>query len=136
MNLTPEESRFLTALAREQNQTGCRGPAHDLLRRHAYPDAPVTGPGSLTFSYEAVPLTSLLVQHYQSLEEIDDFLRREERDTKFLWPWSSAEEYQARIAEARRHWKADEADSSTLGRPTGPLHQLTGVIRMEQLIIK
>src|SRR3954454_5357561 len=100
MKLTPEETRFLTALAREQNQTGCRGPAHDLLRRHAYPDAPTTGPGSLAFSYEAVPLTGLLVEHYQSLQEIDDFLRRGERLTELRWPWASADEYRARLGEA------------------------------------
>src|SRR5438309_5964006 len=101
MQLTPAEGRFLTALLREQNQTGCRGPAHDLLRLHAYPEAPVTGPGSLAFSYETVPLTGLLVEHYQSLQEIDDFLGRRECLTELLWPWSSAEEYQARLAEAR-----------------------------------
>ena len=84
MKLTSAESRFLTALAREQNQTGCRGPAHDLLRQHAYPDAPVMGPGSLAFAYEAVPLTGLLVEHYQSLQEIDDFLRQGERIKEFL----------------------------------------------------
>jgi hypothetical protein len=102
MNLTPPEIRFLTALLREQNQTGCRGPAHDLLRQHAYPDAPLTGPGSLAFSYEAVPLTSLLLRGFHDLQELDDFVRQGERITDAEWPWSSASEYQARLEIARK----------------------------------
>src|SRR5260370_28108778 len=47
MKLTSKETRFLSALAREHNQSGCRGPAHELLRKHVYPDAPREGPGSL-----------------------------------------------------------------------------------------
>jgi len=43
MKLTSKETRFLTSLAREHNQSGCRGPAHDLLRKHVYPDAPREG---------------------------------------------------------------------------------------------
>jgi len=77
MNLTPAEIRFLTALAREPNQTGYKGPAHDLLRNHACPEAPWTGPNSLAFSYEAVPLTALLLKDLKDLQEIDDFLRKE-----------------------------------------------------------
>jgi hypothetical protein len=102
MKLSPKEARFLTALAREQNQSGCRGPAHDLLRRHAYPDAPRRGPGSLAFAYEAVPLSALLFQDFKDLQEIDDFLRQGERIADPEWPWSSAEEYRARLEEARR----------------------------------
>jgi hypothetical protein len=111
MKLTPEEVTFLTALAREQNQTGCRGPAHDLLRQHAYPDAPLTGPGSLAFSYEAVPLTGLLVGHFKDLQEIDDFLRRGDRILEVRWPWVSAAEYRARLAEARRAGNAAGAET-------------------------
>src|SRR5262245_65592346 len=101
MKLTPEEVTFLTALAREQNQTGCRGPAHDLLRQHAYPDAPRTGPGSLAFAYEAVPLTSLLLGPIPDLQAIDDFLRKGERIPEPRWPWASAGEYRARLGAAR-----------------------------------
>lgn len=68
MNLNTNEAQFLTALAREQNQTGCRGPAHDLLRQHAYPDAPRGGPGSLAFAYEAVPLIGVLLKEFQDLQ--------------------------------------------------------------------
>src|SRR3712207_1885280 len=102
MKLTAREAKFLTALAREQNQTGCRGPAHDLLRKHAYPEAPREGPGSLAFSYEAVPLTGLLLRDCKDLEEIDAFLCRGARVTAPEWPWSSAEEYRARLAEAQQ----------------------------------
>ena len=35
MKLTHAEIQFLTALLREHNQNGCRGPAHDLLRQQA-----------------------------------------------------------------------------------------------------
>lgn len=102
MKLSPKEARFLTALAREQNQTGCRGPAHDLLRQHVYPSAPREGPGSLAISYETVPLTSLLLQDFKDLQEIDDFLRRGEPIPAPEWPWSSAAEYQARLEEAKK----------------------------------
>src|SRR5215831_12829061 len=102
MTLTDKEIRFLTALAREQNQTGCRGPAHDLLRAHAYPDAPRTGPGSLAFSYEAVPLTGLLLRDFTDLAQIDDYLRRGELISEPEWPWANAAEYRARLDEARR----------------------------------
>ncbi len=104
MKLSANEARFLTSLAREQNQTGCRGPAHDLLRRHAYPEAPTTGPGSLTFSYEAVPLVGILLKDFTDLQQIDDFLRREKRCADPEWPWSSPEEYRARLEEARRQY--------------------------------
>src|SRR5438270_6012670 len=100
MKLTPKEELFLTALVREQNQTGCKGPAHDLLRRHAYPDAPTTGPGSLALSYEAVPLAGLLLKDCKDLHEIDDFLRQPGPLTNLEWPWSSAQEFRARLAEA------------------------------------
>jgi hypothetical protein len=102
MKLTAKEPRFLTALAREQNQTGARGPAHDLLRRHAYPHAPLTGPGSLAFSYEAVPLTSLLLRDCKNLQEIDDFLRRAEPISDPEWPWASMQEFRSKLEEARR----------------------------------
>jgi|SRR5437899_11104807 len=102
MELTGPEIRFLTALVRERNQTGCRGPAHDHLRKHAYPKVPVSGPGSLAFSYEAVPLTNLLLKNFKNLQEIDDFLRRGERITDPEWPWSSPEEFRKRLAEAKK----------------------------------
>jgi hypothetical protein len=102
VKLTLRESQFLTALAREQNQSGCRGPAHELLRKYAYSETPREGPGSLAFSYEAVPLTSLLLRNFKSIQEIDDFLRREDRIPDPVWPWSSAEEYFARLEEAKR----------------------------------
>jgi hypothetical protein len=111
MKLTTEEIKFLTTLAREQNHTGCRGPAHDLLRQHAYPDAPLTGPGSLAFSYVAVPLTGPLVGHFKDLQEIDDFLRGGERIAEVRWPWASAADYRARLAEARCAGKADRAET-------------------------
>jgi hypothetical protein len=104
MKFTPKEARFLTALTREQNQTGCKGPAHDLLRRHAYSDSPILGPGSLAFSYEAVPLTSLLLRDFEDLQRIDDFLRNSERVTDPEWPWSSAQAYRARLEEARAEY--------------------------------
>ncbi|MCC6417804.1 MAG: hypothetical protein IT429_06095 [Gemmataceae bacterium] len=111
MKLTPDEVQFLTALAREQNQAGCRGPAHELLRRHAYPEAPRTGPGSLAFAYEAVPLTSLLLDPIADLQEMDDFLRKGERLLEPRWPWASAEDYRARLAEASREWEARRNNS-------------------------
>jgi hypothetical protein len=67
MKLSEKERRFLTALSREQNQTGCRGPGHDLLRKHVYPNARLAGPDSLVFAYEAVPLTSLLLKDFTDL---------------------------------------------------------------------
>lgn len=102
MQLTPQEHRFLTALVREQNQKGCRGPAHQLLRERAYPDVPTVGRGALRFSYDAIPLTSLLLKDFSDLQQIDDFLRRGAPVDDVVWPWSSAEEYHARLAEARR----------------------------------
>ncbi|HKI32461.1 MAG TPA: hypothetical protein VKA46_11375 [Gemmataceae bacterium] len=102
MTLTENDARFLTALAREQNQRGCRGPAHDLLRTHAYPDAPLTGPGSLAFSYEAVPLTGLLLHHFTDLAQIDEYLRGGELIPDPEWPWATAAEYRARLEEAQR----------------------------------
>jgi hypothetical protein len=102
MTLTDKETRFLTALAREQNQTGCRGPAHDQLRAHAYPDVPPAGPGSLAFSYETVPLTGLLLRDFMDLEKIDEFLCREELIPDPEWPWADAAEYRSRLEEARR----------------------------------
>jgi hypothetical protein len=101
MKLSEKEARFLTALAREQNQIGCRGPTHDLLRQHAFPEAPRTGPGSLAFSYETVPLIGVLLRDYKDLQAIDDFLREGERDPHPEWPWSSREEFCARLEEAR-----------------------------------
>ncbi len=102
MKLTANEAQFLTALAREQNQTGCRGPAHELLREHVYPAAPLEGPSSLAFSYEAVPLTSALLQNLKDLQAIDDFLRREVPVPNPQWPWASADEYLARLEEAKK----------------------------------
>ncbi len=101
MKLTSAETRFLTALLREHNQSGCRGPAHDLLRQHAYPDAPISGAGSLAFAYDAIPLSALLLRDCRDLQEIDDFVRRGPRITDPVWPWSSAAEYHARLEEAK-----------------------------------
>jgi hypothetical protein len=98
------ERRFLTALLREQNQSGCRGAAHDLLRRHAYPNSPLTGPGSLAFADEASPLTGLLLKEFSDLQQIDDFCRKEEKLADVVWPWSSGQEYRARLGEAQKEW--------------------------------
>ena len=102
MKLSAQESRFLTALAREQNQTGCRGPAHEILQREAYSDVPRQGAGSLAFSYEAIPLTGMLVNEMRSLEEIDDFFCKRPLITDPEWPWTDGAEYLARLAEAKR----------------------------------
>ena len=102
MELTSQEIRFLTALAQEQNQSGCRGAAHDLLRKHVYPQAPVSGPGSIAFSYDVVPLTHLLLKDKKNLQEIDDFLRQEAPIEDPEWPWASAEEFRRRLAEAKK----------------------------------
>jgi hypothetical protein len=112
MTLTVPESLFLTALAREQNQTGCQGPAHDLLRKHVYPDAPLAGPGSLAFSYEAVPLTGLLLEDMPDLQAIDDFLRKCARIANPAWPWSSAQEFKVRLEEARKAWTVRKGSHS------------------------
>jgi hypothetical protein len=101
MTLSDREIQFLTTLAREHNRTGCRGPAHDLLRRHVYPNAPRSGPGSLAFAYEAVPLFGVLLRGFTDLESIDEFLHRTEPRIEPDWPWSSAEEYLNRLADAR-----------------------------------
>jgi hypothetical protein len=108
MTFTQKETRLLTALAREQNQTGCKGPAHDLLRRQTYPDAPLAGPGSLAYSYEATPLTGILLKDCKDLQEMDDFLRNGERICDPEWPWSSPEEYRTRLEEARTEWTTRE----------------------------
>ena len=108
MKLTKNETTFLTALVREQNQTGCKGPAHDLLRKHAYPDVPLEGPGSLAFSYETVPLTGVLMKDLKDLQEIDDFLRKQELIPNPEWPWPSAKEYQCRLEEARNQIQSRE----------------------------
>jgi hypothetical protein len=112
MNLVAEEARFLTALVREQNQSGCRGPAHDLLRKQVYPDAPLAGPGSLTFAYDAVPLTSILLQEFTDLQAIDDFLRQTKPPADFSWPWASADEYHARLKEAHQEWQLLKATAT------------------------
>jgi len=104
MKLTADETCFLTALVREQNQSGCRGPAHDLLRQHAYPDSPPKGPGSLSFSYDAVPLTAMLFQTVTDLDALDEFLRRGARVDAPAWPWASVEQYRVRLEEARAEW--------------------------------
>jgi hypothetical protein len=119
MKLTLEEVQFLTALAREQNQQGCRGPAHDLLRLHAYPDAPVKGPGSLAFAYEAVPLTGILLQDFADLQQIDDFVRKKETRPSPVWPWASADEYRARLEQARRAWSRHDQPVSTSNSDSG-----------------
>jgi hypothetical protein len=112
MKLTEKETRFLTALAREQNQTGCRGPAHELLRQHAYPSAPRTGQGSLAFSYDAVPLIGIILREFTDLQVIDDFLCRGELCSDPEWPWASAEEYHGRLAAARGELASRETVAS------------------------
>jgi hypothetical protein len=112
MKLTAKEVRFLTALAREHNQSGCRGPAHELLRKHAYPEAPREGPGSLAFAYDAVPLTGILLRQFQNLEEIDAFLRRGELISDPSWPWTSADEYRARLEEAKKASSAEQVPAA------------------------
>jgi hypothetical protein len=129
VNLTPEETRFLTALIREQNQSGCRGPAHDLLRIKAYPQAPMAGPGSLTFAYDAVPLTSVLLQEFTDLQTIDDFLRKAESPADFVWPWASADDYRRRLEEARREWKARKDIPIHVGVETTDLGTTTSQAR-------
>jgi hypothetical protein len=109
MNLTEKETRFLTALLREQNQRGCKGPAHALLRKEVYADAPLQGPGSLAFAYEAVSLSSLLLKQFTDLQQIDRFLRDEEPAARIEWPWSSPEEYKARLEQARKEWTPQQA---------------------------
>jgi hypothetical protein len=104
VHLTTAETRFLTALLREQTQTGCRGPAHGLLRSHAYPEAPTEGAGSTAFAYEVVPLTSMVLVDLADLEEIDDFTRRGQLIADPQWPWSTVNEYRSRLEEARRAW--------------------------------
>jgi hypothetical protein len=112
MKLTAPEIKYLTALAREQNQTGCHGPAHDLLRQHAFPNAPHVGPGSLAFSYQLVPLTNLLLRGFQNLQDIDDFLRKGEMISDPEWPWSSTGEFWARLEEARQEQIRQEVSSA------------------------
>jgi hypothetical protein len=122
MKLTANETRFLTALLREQNQSGCRGPAHDLLRQNAYPDTPRSGPGALAFAYEAVPLTGMLLKDFTDLQALDNFVRQKEAAGELRWPWSSSQEYHDRLQEARREW-ASVTDSTTNG--AGAAHRLT-----------
>jgi hypothetical protein len=101
MKLNLRERGFLTALAREHNQTGCRSPAHDLLRQHVYPDAPTSGPGSLAFAYDAVPLFGMLLRNFSDLQTIHDFLHQPGSREVPEWPWKSADEYLHKLAEAR-----------------------------------
>lgn len=115
MKLSDREARFLTALAREQNQIGCRGPAHDVLTQHVYPDVPRSGPSSIAFSYDAVPLIGILLRDFKDLQSINEFLRKDERITDPEWPWSSAEEYRAKLEQARRE------------APTQPTCEMSGL---------
>lgn len=108
MNLNDAERTYLVALLREQNQNGCRGPAHDLLRKYVYPSAPSSGPGSLEFAYNAIPLTGLLLKELHGLQEIDDYCRNPDRPASVEWPWSSAD--LTKLAEARRTWATTEKE--------------------------
>ena len=116
MRLTGKEEKFLIALAREQNQSGCKGPAHDLLRRHIFPDAPLDGPHSLAFSYEVVPLTTICLRDYEDLEALDEFVRKNERVSDPEWPWTSNEHFRERLQEARKFWE-NKAASKTCHSP-------------------
>jgi hypothetical protein len=124
MELSEKKIRFLTALLREQNQSGCRGPAHDLLRERAFPNAPRSGPGSLAFAYEAVPFTSLILRDFRDLQQLDEFVQKGESIADPEWPWSSAEAFQARLQEARRIWK-QQVTSDALPSTIGPLTETT-----------
>ena len=110
MTLTASETAFLTALLREQNQAGCRGPAHDLLRANAYPQVPNTGRDSLGFAYEVVPLTGMLLIDFDDLEAIDRFARKADLIQDVRWPWTSPEEFRQRLEEARREWRERRAN--------------------------
>jgi hypothetical protein len=74
------------------------------LREQVYPDIPTSGPGSLVFSHEAIPLTSLLLRGQTNLDDIDHFLREEKRIMDVIWPWTSPQQYKARLEEAHREW--------------------------------
>jgi hypothetical protein len=49
-----------------------------------------------------VPLAGVLLKEFTDLQALDDFLRKEERIPDPEWPWASAEEYFARLEEARK----------------------------------
>jgi hypothetical protein len=119
MKLTVDEVRFLTALLREQNQSGCRGPAHDLLRLNAYPEAPRTGPNSLAFAYEAVPLTGLLLKGFTDLQALDDFVHQTETISELRWPWNSSQEYERRLQEARHQWACGQNSGNATANGAG-----------------
>jgi hypothetical protein len=118
MNLSAEEVRFLTALLREQAQSGARGPAHQLLKENIYPNLPSSGLGSLAFTYDPNPLTTLLLDRMK-LEEIDDFIRAEQV-ADVAWPWTSPQEYLNRLEEARREWALRRAAAPC----SAPPHQV------------
>jgi hypothetical protein len=120
MKLTASEEQFLTALLREQSQAGCRGPAHDLLKTHGYPGAPRSGPGSLAFAYDVVPLTSVVLRPLIDLEQIDDFLRKGERIVDLEWPWTCADQFRARLDEAKRFWHRREQLKGSREDSRGP----------------
>ena len=44
----------------------------------------------------------VVLRPLQDLQRLDDFLRKEERIPNPQWPWASAEEFRARLEEARR----------------------------------
>jgi hypothetical protein len=89
------------------------------LRENAYPQTPLAGPGSLAFAYDAVPLTSVLLQEFTDLQVIDDFLRKAEAPVVSVWPWVSGDDYHARLEEARREWTVRKEVATRFG-PAAP----------------
>ena|SRR5437660_10332173 len=116
MRLTAEEIVYLTALAREQAQTGCRGRAHDLLRENVFSEAPRSGKGSLAYSYAVGPLVNLLLRDFHELEELDRFLRQGPISANPGWPWHSAKEFHSRLEEARKE-SLNQENVETSHRP-------------------
>ena len=112
MTLTQKRETLLDRPGSRAEPEWLPGRLTDLLRQYAFPEASRQGPRSLSFSYGVVPLTSILFKDSQDLQEIDDFVRKEERITAPERPWASAEEFRSRLQEARRFWEKSVATSS------------------------
>jgi hypothetical protein len=90
------------------------------LERHAFPDAPSAGKGSLAFSHEANRLIGILLNDFRDLQALDDFLRTEALIPDPTWPWESTEEFRARLEEARRdHHGRHEHQPAQRQNPSG-----------------